>query len=55
MTDIEATTLEQVVSLARRLPLVDKIGLIERMAPEIERDMPKQRSVKRKPLLGPVR
>jgi len=52
MSETETVTLEQVVSLARRLPLVEKIRLIERMAPEIERDMLGQRSAKRKSLLG---
>jgi hypothetical protein len=48
----KATTLEQVVALARQLPLVEKIRLIERMAPEIERDMLGQRPPRRKSLLG---
>lgn len=32
-------TLEQVLALARRLPPLDKIRLIERIAPEIEQDL----------------
>ena len=34
-----SVTLEQVLSLARQLPLLDKVRLIERMAPDIGRDM----------------
>jgi len=52
MAERQAATLEQVVSLARQLPPVEKIRLIERMAPEIERDMLGQRPLKRKSLLG---
>jgi len=48
----KAATLEQVVSLAKQLPPVEKIRLIERMAPEIERDMLGQRLPRRKSLLG---
>jgi hypothetical protein len=48
----KAATLEQVVSLARQLPPVEKIRLIERMVPEIERDMLGQRPPRRKSLLG---
>jgi hypothetical protein len=48
----QVATLEQVVSLARQLPPVEKIRLIERMVPEIERDMLSQRPSKRKSLLG---
>ena len=32
-------TLEQVISLARQLPPLEKIRLIERIAPEIEQDL----------------
>ena len=52
MGETRAATLEQVVSLARQLPPVEKIRLIERMVPEIERDMLGQRPLKRKSLLG---
>jgi hypothetical protein len=52
VAETKAATLEQVVSLARRLPPVEKIRLIERMVPEIERDMLGQRPLKRKSLLG---
>ena len=45
-------TLEHVVSLARRLPSLGKIRLIEQMAPEIERDILRQRPVRQKSLLG---
>ena len=52
MAENKAATLEQVVSLARQLPPVEKIRLIERMVPEIERDMLGQRPPRRKSLLG---
>jgi hypothetical protein len=52
VAETKAATLEQVVSLARQLPPVEKIRLIERMVPEIERDMLGQRPLKRKSLLG---
>ena len=52
MAERKAATLEQVVSLARQLPPVEKIRLIERMVPEIERDMLSQRPPRRKSLLG---
>lgn len=32
-------TLEQVLSLARQLPSLDKVRLIERIVPDIERDI----------------
>ena len=52
MAERKVATLEQVVSLARQLPPVEKIRLIERMVPEIERDMLGQRPPRRKSLLG---
>jgi len=52
MNETGAVTLEQVVSLARQLPPLEKIRLIEQIAPEIERDMLSQRPLKRKSLLG---
>jgi hypothetical protein len=52
VAETKVATLEQVVSLARQLPPVEKIRLIERMVPEIERDMLGQRPLKRKSLLG---
>jgi len=52
MAERKAATLEQVVSLARQLPPVEKIRLIERLVPEIERDMLGQRPPRRKSLLG---
>jgi len=52
MSGKKAMTLEQVISLARQLPPVEKIRLIELMAPEIERDMLGQRPPSRKSLLG---
>jgi hypothetical protein len=52
VTERQVATLEQVVSLARQLPPVEKIRLIEHMVPEIERDMLGQQMPKRKSLLG---
>jgi hypothetical protein len=52
MNEAGSVTLEQVVSLARQLPPLEKIRLIEQMAPEIERDMLSQQPFKRKSLLG---
>ena len=52
MGEKETVTLEQVISLAKKLPPVDKIRLIERMAPEIERDLLGQRPPRRRSLLG---
>jgi len=52
MNETGSITLEQVVFLARQLPTLEKIRLIEQMAPEIERDMLSQRPFKRKSLLG---
>ena len=58
MADRKVATLEQVVSLARQIPPVEKIRLtwkwkrLERMVPEIERDMLGQRPPRRKSLLG---
>ncbi len=44
-------TLEEVLSLARRLSPVDKIRLVQQIAPEVERTAIGQ-AVKRKSLLG---
>ncbi len=52
MNETGSVTLEHVVSLARQLPPLEKIRLIEQMAPEIERDMLGQRPSRRKSLLG---
>jgi len=52
MNETGAVTLEQVISMARQLPPLEKIRLIEQMAPEIERDMLSQRPLKLKSLLG---
>jgi hypothetical protein len=52
MNETGSVTLEQVVSLARQLPPLEKIRLIEQIAPEIRRDMLSQRPFKRKSLLG---
>lgn len=52
MNEKNDVTLDQVITLARRLPPVEKIRLIERMAPEIERDILGQRPSRRRSLLG---
>ncbi len=44
-------TLQEAVSLARQLPALDKIRLIEWLAPEIERDLLRQRPQERAPEL----
>jgi len=41
-----AVTLEQVIFLARQLSPLEKIRLIERIAPEIEQDMRRQRPLR---------
>jgi len=46
MSEMGTVTLEQVISLARQLPPLEKVRLIERIAPEIERDMRQQRPLK---------
>ena len=46
MNEMETVTLEQVISLARQLPPLEKVRLIERIAPEIERDIRQQRPLK---------
>lgn len=35
----DAVTLEEVLKLAKQLSLLDKVRLIERVAPEVERDL----------------
>jgi hypothetical protein len=45
-------TLEEVLSLVKQLSLVDKVRLIERVAPEIERDLIANRPVPRRSLWG---
>jgi len=52
MNEAGTVTLEQVVSLARQLPPLEKIRLVEQIAPEIERDMLQQRPIRRRSLLG---
>lgn len=41
----QAVTLEQVLKAAKQLSLVDKVRLIERVAPEIERELKTPRYV----------
>jgi hypothetical protein len=38
----DAVTLEEVLKLARQLSPIDKVRLIERVAPEVERDLATQ-------------
>ena len=45
-------TLEQVLELAKQLSLVDKVRLIEQMAPEIERELVKNTTSPRRSLWG---
>ena len=45
-------TLEEVLSLVKQLSLVDKVRLIERVAPEIERDLTATQVVPRQSLWG---
>jgi transcriptional regulatory protein LevR len=42
VSTIEAVTLDQVITLARQLSPLEKIRLIEQIAPEIERHMQQQ-------------
>lgn len=46
MSETKVVTLEQVVALARQLPPLEKIRLIERIVPEIERDIMDQKPLK---------
>jgi hypothetical protein len=45
-------TLEQVLKLTKQLPLIDKVRLIERIAPQIEYELKATRPAPRKPLRG---
>lgn len=44
--EVELVTLEQVLSLARQLPPLDKVRLIEHIAPDIERDIRRHKPLK---------
>jgi hypothetical protein len=48
----DTVTLEEVLQLARRLSSVDKVRLIEHVAPEIERDLTTPRGHRSRSLLG---
>ncbi len=48
----EAETLERLLELAKRLSAVDKMGLIERLAPQIEHELKSCNPAERKPLRG---
>jgi hypothetical protein len=54
MAETPAITLEQVITMARQLPALEKIRLIERIAPEIEQDLREEMNAQRprKSLLG---
>jgi len=47
-----ASALEKIIDLAKQLPLRDKVRLIERVAPEIERELEASESITRKSLRG---
>jgi hypothetical protein len=51
MASKTAVTLEEVLNLVKQLKLVDKVRLIERVAPQIERELA-QTPVHRKSLRG---
>ena len=48
----KVVTLEEVLDLAKRLSLVDKVRLIERVAPQIERELGAAQPAARKSLWG---
>ena len=48
----KTVTLEEILNLTRRLSLVEKVRLIERLAPEMERELNAARSGQRKSLRG---
>lgn len=48
----EPVTLEQVLKLARQLPLPEKIRLIEKMVPSIQRELRRSNLVQRHSLRG---
>ena len=49
---IKSATLDQILELAKRLPLRDKVRLIEQVAPQIERELKTERHTQRKSLRG---
>lgn len=51
----EKVTLDEVLELASRLSPVDKVRLIERIAPEIERALPEDPRTPTRSLLGLVK
>jgi hypothetical protein len=48
----QGMTLEQVLEAAKQLSLTDKVRLIERVAPQIEREIQAARPTQRKSLRG---
>jgi hypothetical protein len=48
-------TLDEVLKLAKQLSLVDKVRLIERVAPEVERDLAGSQETQSRSLLGLLR
>ena len=49
---MEAETLERLLELAKQLSAVEKIRLIERLAPQIEHELKSCNPAQRKPLRG---
>ncbi|NJL19620.1 MAG: hypothetical protein HC895_00435 [Leptolyngbyaceae cyanobacterium SM1_3_5] len=45
-------TLEEILDLVKQLSLVDKVRLIERVAPEIEQDLAASQAIARRSLWG---
>lgn len=48
----EGVTLQEVLELTKRLSLVDKVRLIEQVAPQIEQELKGAQPVKRTPVGG---
>ncbi len=51
----DAVTLDDVLKLAKQLAPLDKVRLIERVAPEVERDFATQAGTETRSLLGLLR
>ncbi|MGC8494131.1 MAG: hypothetical protein ACP5SH_20595 [Syntrophobacteraceae bacterium] len=48
----ETATLERLVELAKQLSVIDKVRLIEQLAPQIEQELTPCDQAGRRPLLG---
>ncbi len=48
----ETATLERLVELAKQLSVIDKVRLIEQLAPQIEQELKPRDHAGRRPLLG---